>query len=137
MRENFGQSLSTNSPSFKTAKTIINACADAKGKDISVLNVSKIFGIADFFVIVSGRSDRQVQGITNRVMEALEQSGVTPVAIEGFEDGQWVLVDYGDVVVHVFYEPLRERYDLEGLWSSATKLQIEKAKSGDLKLKAA
>ena len=103
---------------------IIDACSEAKGRDISVLRVSQVFDLADYFVIDSGRSDRQVQGISNRVLESLEKIGVKPNSMEGFEEGQWVLLDIGDVIVHVFYEPLRRHYDIESLWRRAKKLEI-------------
>jgi ribosome-associated protein len=103
---------------------IINACADAKGKDIAVLDVSKVFGLADYFIVVSGRSDRQVQGISNKVVDSLSRLGVHPAAREGLDEGQWVLLDYGDVIVHVFYEPARDHYDVESLWTKARRLEV-------------
>ena len=109
------------------AKTVVQmavqACEEAKGKDIAVLDVKKISDVADYFVVVSGRSDRQVQGIINRILDSLPQS-VQPLAIEGLEDGQWVLLDLGDIVIHAFYEPMREYYDIEGLWSRAKKVEF-------------
>lgn len=117
------------------AELVIDACAEANGRDISVLNVTGVFDLADYFVVVSGRSDRQVQGISNRVLEALERSGDKPLAVEGMDDGQWVLIDIGDVVVHVFYEPLRSHYDLESLWRRGKKLDvIRSVESGKLEL---
>jgi ribosome-associated protein len=65
-----------------------------------------------------------VQGITNRVIEELIKSGARPLSVEGYEDGQWVLVDCGDVVVHVFYEENRKFYDLESLWMRAKRVQV-------------
>jgi len=124
MRKNTATALNADSQSLEVVNQIINACADAKGKDISVLEVSEFFGMADYFVVVSGRSDRQVQGIANKTLEALESGGITPVSLEGMETGHWVLIDTGDVIVHVFYEPVREHYDLESLWSKARKLSI-------------
>ena len=117
-----GKSREAGSGAMQTAQKIVGACADAKGKDITVLNVSKIFDLADCFVIVSGRSDRQVQGIANKIVEKLGEAGMRPLAVEGLEKGHWVLMDFGDVVAHVFYEPMRRHYDLEGLWIRAEKL---------------
>ncbi|MBX7138886.1 MAG: ribosome silencing factor [Oligoflexia bacterium] len=117
---------------------IINACSDAKGKDILVLDVRKVSDMAQYFVLVSGRSDRQVQGIANKALEALAQHGYHPDSIEGLEEGHWVLCDLGDVVLHVFYEATRQHYDLEGLWFRAGRLQIETQKSGSaIEFKAA
>lgn len=105
---------------------IINACADAKGKETVVLDVAKIFDLADYFIVVSGRSDRQVQGIANKVITTLAEHGMHPSSIEGLEEAQWVLLDYGDVILHVFYEQTREYYDIEGLWAQAPRLDIRK-----------
>jgi ribosome-associated protein len=111
---------------YKIASAVINACVEAKGRDISVLDVSKIFSLSDYFVIVSGRSDRQVQGITNKILTCLEESGLTPFSVEGEEKAHWVLLDYGEVVVHVFYEPVRVFYDLDSLWSHSRKVDLTK-----------
>ncbi|MCO6430418.1 MAG: ribosome silencing factor [Deltaproteobacteria bacterium] len=109
---------------------IIKACGEAKGKDTVLLDVSKISDIAQYFVIVSGRSDRQVQGISNKIIQSITEMGIAPTSVEGLEEGQWVLMDTGDVVVHVFYEPTREYYDLEGLWASAKRLEVGSKNGG-------
>jgi ribosome-associated protein len=75
-------------------------------------------------VICTGRSDRQVQGIAQAVDERLRQDGQRAGAIEGMTRGQWVLMDYTDVIVHVFYKPVREFYDLERLWAHAPRVQL-------------
>ncbi|MFM1848142.1 MAG: ribosome silencing factor [Pseudomonadota bacterium] len=126
MKENVAKALKETIKLSKLAKEIIAACEEAKGKDLTVLDVSKAFGLVDNFIIVSGRSDRQVQGITNRIIDAVEKSGQKPISVEGFEEGQWVLIDCADVVVHVFYEPVREHYDLESLWMNAQKVELKK-----------
>lgn len=126
MKENLAKLIEHTTQSVEVTRDIINACMEAKGKDISVLDVSKIFGASDYFIVVSGRSDRQVQGISNRVLEALEKHGIKPTSIEGFEEGQWVLIDCGDVVAHIFYEPVRSHYDLENLWFKAPRLDLRK-----------
>ena len=105
---------------------VVNACAETKGQDITVLDVSRVFSLSDYFVLVSGRSDRQVQGISHKILTALEQRSVTPFSVEGLEKAHWVLIDCGEFVVHVFYEPLRLHYDLESLWNGARKLDIAK-----------
>ena len=103
---------------------VVQGCSDAKGRNIKVLNVSKVFGLASYFVIVSGRSDRQAQGICNRVIDTLAEHDVEPISVDGMEDGQWVLADLGDVMMHVFYEPVREYYNLEGLWATAERIEF-------------
>ena len=119
-------------------KEIINACADANGQDIRVLDVSESLGLADYFVVVSGRSDRQVLGITTRALEVMEKNHIEAVSLEGVEQGHWVLADFGDIILHVFYEPVRQHYDIEGLWSQAKKLEVVNQKRGaQLELRAA
>jgi len=109
---------------YNLAKLAVRACLEAKGSNISVLDVSEVFSLADYFVIVSGRSDRQVQGICNRITEQLQRSGEKPHLVEGFDNGHWILMDYGDVIIHVFYEQARAEYDIEGLWMKANKLNL-------------
>ena len=111
------------------ANHVINACADAKGENIVVLDVSKISDLAKYFIIVSGRSDRQVQGLANRICLTLDQSQVKSFSIEGLQQGHWVLIDCDDVVVHVFYEPIRAHYDLESLWIKAKRVELKARKT--------
>lgn len=115
-----------NLSSNQLVRHIVNSCADAKGRDIVVLDVSKNFDVASYFVIVSGRSDRQVQGISNRILHDLDTAGYKPFSTNGLDQGHWVLLDCDDVIVHVFYEPLREHYNLEGLWTAARRVNVEK-----------
>jgi ribosome-associated protein len=124
MKDNLALVVKDEADSLSIVKRVVSACEEVKGKDLSVLDVRSLSDFADFFVIVSGRSDRQVQGITNRVIEELIKSGARPMSVEGYEDGQWVLVDCGDVVVHVFYEENRKFYDLESLWMRAKRVSV-------------
>jgi ribosome-associated protein len=124
MKNNLAYAVKEDAESLRIVKRVVGGCEDVKGKDISVLDVRSLSDVADYFVIASGRSDRQVQGITNRVVEELYHAGARPLAVEGYEDGQWVIIDCGDVVVHVFYEPMREHYDLESLWMKAKRLEM-------------
>ena len=104
---------------WERAVLCAEAALDKKGTDLVVLDVREHTSIADYFVIVSGRSDTQVRSIAEHVEEVCRKSGYRPLAVEGLRHGQWVLLDFGDVVVHVFYAPVREFYDLERLWSEA------------------
>ena len=97
---------------------------DKKAYDLVVLETARHTSIADYFVICSGRSDTQVQAIVDTVRDHLESLGVKPLAVEGHERGQWALVDFGDVVVHVFYVPVRRFYDLERLWAKAPRVEL-------------
>jgi ribosome-associated protein len=114
-----------NDSSLDLALKILNCCSEAKGKDLTLLDVSTVFDLASFFIIVSARSDRQVQGISNRILATLaDQEQINPISRDGYEEGHWVLMDYGDVIVHIFYEPLREHYDLERLWKNAKSVPL-------------
>ena len=97
---------------------------DKKAYDLVVLDVSKLTSVADYFVICTGRSDTQVRAIAQHVEESLDDEEIRPLATEGFPRGQWVLMDYGDVVVHIFYQPIRAFYDLEGLWMRAPRVRL-------------
>ncbi|MDZ4785658.1 MAG: ribosome silencing factor [bacterium] len=102
----------------------VNACSDAKAKDPLALNVKYVTDIAEYFIVMSGRSDRHAQGIANKVIDQMAKLGFEPDSIEGFETGHWILLDFDEIVVHVFYEPIRAKYDLEGLWSQAKILDL-------------
>jgi ribosome-associated protein len=103
--------------------------ADAKkGDDIVVLDVGDIIGIVDSFVITSASNTRLVRTIVEEVQRQVhDQAGIKPRAVEGLDDYSWVLLDYGDVVVHVFLTETREFYSLERLWSDAARVQWEAA----------
>jgi len=88
------------------------------------LEVREITSIADYFIICSGRSDRQVQSIAQGIEENLGPMGIRPLSVEGMSRGQWVLMDFADVIVQIFYQPVREFYDLEGLWSHAPRVEL-------------
>jgi ribosome-associated protein len=96
-----------------------------KGLDVVVLTVKELCSFADYFVIVSGTSRRQVLALTQNLQEDLAQAGAKPLGVEGVTEGLWVLLDYNAVVIHLFYQPLREFYNLEGLWAEAPKLELE------------
>ena len=92
-----------------------------KGLEPVVLEVKGACSFADYFLICSGTSRRHVSALAQRLEEALGQAGVKPLGVEGLQEGLWVLMDYNDVVVHIFSQELRAFYDLEGLWAEAPK----------------
>jgi ribosome-associated protein len=92
---------------------------------VILLDVSELSSFADYFVICSGRSSRQVQGIADHLEENLQSLGIKPQGVEGRREGHWILMDYGDVIVHIFYEATRRFYDLESLWSEARSVPLE------------
>ncbi|MEK6705250.1 MAG: ribosome silencing factor [Bdellovibrionota bacterium] len=100
------------------------AAIDKKAENLKVLDLSELSAFTDYFVICSGTSDRQVKAIADSVEKAMESVGYNALSTEGYTDGRWVLIDFGDVVVHVFLDALREYYDLETLWADAPKISI-------------
>ena len=102
----------------------VNASLQRKAKDLIILNVKEFSSIADYFIICSGTSDRQVQAIAASIHENLKEYGILPLGIEGERIGKWVLMDYEDVIIHIFYEPIREFYDIERLWSDVPCMEV-------------
>jgi ribosome-associated protein len=104
------------------AHRVADLVLDRKASDVVVLDVRGIASYADYVVIASGESDRQVTAMAEHVQTRLkEENGVRPIGAEGAETGHWVLLDFGDVVAHLFYDEVRAHYDLEGLWADAPK----------------
>ena len=101
----------------------IEAVTKRKALDLVVLDVHNLTSIADIFIICSGRSNRQVNAIADAIVVHLKKHNIRPISVEGTGEGHWVLLDYGDVVIHVFYEPVREFFDLEGLWVDAKRIE--------------
>ncbi len=98
---------------------------DKKALRVRVLNVRGLSSLTDYLVIASGQSDRQVQAIAESVRVGLKlNNDLPPLAMEGANEGRWVLLDYGDVMVHVFHEPVRDYYDLDGLWREAVEVPV-------------
>jgi ribosome-associated protein len=94
--------------------------AEAKqAKDIKVLDLRDVTSFADFFVIASGANARQIQAITDEVETQLKELGEYPLSVEGYQNAEWVLLDYGDYLIHIFTEKARQYYDLERLWRDA------------------
>ena len=114
----------TSSSSKEKAFLCARALLDRKAIDLVILEVKDLSSFTDYFLICSGNSDRQVQAIATHVEEKLRKEGLRPFGTEGKREGRWILLDYGDVVVHVFYHPVREFYDLERLWSEAPRLEL-------------
>ena len=102
----------------------IQACLDKKAEELSILEMEKGSGaFTDYFVLCSGTNPRQVQAIADEVELRLKTAGVRPAHVEGYKQGEWILVDYVDFIVHVFSEKARKYYDLERLWKTAKRLE--------------
>jgi ribosome-associated protein len=102
--------------------TALLACENKKAEDVAVLQMDKNASFTDYFVIASGSNPRQIQAISDEVEERLAQAGLRPTHTEGYQQAEWVLLDYVDFVVHVFSPSARKFYDLERLWKSAKRL---------------
>lgn len=98
---------------------------DKKADRVVVLNIGKLSSVADYLLICSGASDRQVQAIAYSIEEGLKKKKMRPLSMEGIREGHWALIDYGDVIAHIFFEPVREFYNLEGLWPEADRIEVE------------
>lgn len=105
-------------PSLKTV--ITDALADMKALQVKLLDVRGLTDIADFMVIASGTSDRHVRSVAQRVVEKVKEAGFRPLGVEGQQDGDWVLIDLSEVIVHVMLPRVREFYGLEKLWDTGT-----------------
>ena len=119
-----GRSRSRRSPAAAALELAVQAIQDRKGVDGVVLDLRNLSDAADYFLVVSGTSDTHVRAIAENVVEALGRQGIRPYAVEGLPQGRWALIDYVDLVVHVFHPSLRAFYQLEGLWGDAPRQEL-------------
>ncbi len=111
--------------SLQRALLAVSAALDKKGLEPTLLDLSQENSYTDYLLIVSAQSDRAVRAIADNVIEVLGNGSVVPLGVEGRREGRWALVDFGDVVVHVFHHPLREFYDIEGLWVDVRRVPLQ------------
>ena len=109
------------------AARVVEAALSRKAEDLVALDVRALTSFADTFVLATGASDRQVRAIADSVREAFEAAGGRVLGVEGLEEARWVLLDLGDVIVHVFQPEVRRYYDLDRLWSDAPPIDLEAA----------
>ncbi len=109
----------------------LNAAIEKKALDPVLLELkgTGTTSFTDYFLLCSGKSDRQVQAIAKGIEEALKKKGIRPLGEEGTTEGRWILIDYEDVVIHIFLEPVRKFYDLEGLWIDAPRIDLQEGGS--------
>lgn len=107
-------------------KLAVTALEDKKAVDIRVLDIEKISTIADYFIIASGANRNQVQAMADQVEETLGKAGFELKSVEGYRNANWILLDYGDVVLHIFDEENRLFYDLERIWRDGTQVELDK-----------
>lgn len=112
----------------ETARLAAGAARDMKAAGVVIIEVSGLIDYADYFVIASGRSTRQSKSIAENVLRVVGAAGKKILGLEGERDGNWILIDWGDVVVHVFHQPVREFYELEHLWGDAPRISLSDQK---------
>ena len=105
-------------------KQLAEAAAEMKAQDLVALDVHALTSFADAFLLATGTSDRHVRSVASAVLEASAELGRSPLGVEGFDEGRWVLIDLNEVVVHIFQEEVREYYDLERLWGDAPAIEV-------------
>ena len=110
---------------FEKARLCLEIIRERKAIDPILMEVGRLTSFTDYFLVASGNSSRQVQAISQHMARRLREEGFRPLGVEGEQEGHWVLMDYGDVVIHIFYQPVREFYDLEGLWTEAPRVDHE------------
>jgi ribosome-associated protein len=111
----------TDAPTWLTA---VRAAESKKAYDVRVLDLKEVTSFTDYFVICSGANQRQIQAISDAVGEELAKRGERPLNVEGYDHAEWILADYGDLIIHVFSDRAREFYDLERLWRHARNVEI-------------
>ena len=115
---------STPMPTKDLALACARAAIDKKANHSLIYEVAKLGAFTDYFLITSGSNERQVQAISDEIFRVSKEKGIPSPRIEGYEEGRWVLLDFGDIVVHIFHDYIREFYDLESLWGEAPRLPI-------------
>jgi len=106
------------------ARLCLKIIKERKALTPVMFELGKLTSLTDYFLIASGNSSRQVQAIARHLTRRMREEGFRAYGVEGEREGHWVLMDYGDVVIHIFYEPVREVYDLEGLWIEAPRIDL-------------
>jgi ribosome-associated protein len=115
MTENFDQDIIP----------FIKAVTSKKAMDVVALDVQNLTSYTDYLIVAGGASTRQVSALAENIKKEILQVGIKPLSIEGLKEGQWVLMDYGNVIIHIFIEETRAFYDIEGLWADAKKISID------------
>lgn len=110
--------------SKKMAKMAVDALEDRKGEEVHVIDISEISTLADYFVIASGTNINQVQALADNVQEVLGRAGYMTKNVEGYDTGKWILLDFGDIIVHVFDSENRLFYDLERIWRDGKRIEV-------------
>ena len=108
----------------KIALSLAEAASDKKAENIVILKMTKLSDFADYFIICSADSDRGVKTIVENIVEKCKELGTKVLGVEGLKESRWVLIDAGDIIVHVFHEPIRNEFDIESLWNEAPRVKL-------------
>lgn len=117
---------------LEIAQMAATLASEKKAEEVLILDVNGVCGYADYFVIASAPSERQSMAIARTVDDGLRRGGIKPMSVEGMRQGNWVLIDLGDVVVHCFLSGAREYYDLEGFWTDGKRVAVDESAGGEL-----
>lgn len=107
-------------------KIAVEALDSKRAEDIQVLGIKDLTIIADYFIIANGNSNTQTKALADEIEFKLKEKGITPARVEGYQGGNWIILDYSDIVIHVFYKETRNFYTLERLWSDAEQIDVSK-----------
>ena len=111
--------------SRKMAKLAVEALDDKKAEDITIIDISEVSVLADYFIIADGNNKNQVQAMVDNVQEELFKAGYEMKQMEGYREGNWILLDFGDIIIHIFDKENRLFYDLERIWKDGKEVSIE------------
>ena len=114
---------------LEVARTIVDALEEKKGEDILLMDLQGVAPFTDYFVICTGTSNRMLKALIHAAMDEVREKHSLKTRVEGTEVDGWILADFGDVVLHLFYGPVRQMYDLESLWIDAQRLETERLKA--------
>lgn len=120
-----GKGINMNENSLKMAKLAIDALEDKKAEDIKIIDISEVSVLADYFIIAGGNNHSQIQALCNNVEEKLGREGHPVKQIEGYDTANWILMDFGDVIIHIFDKENRLLYDLERIWRDGKLIEKE------------
>lgn len=119
----------TDNKTKEFAVLAVEALEDKKGEDISIIDISEVSVIADYFIIAGGNNKSQIQALSDAVDEKLGRAGLPLKQIEGYNNANWILLDFGDIIVHIFDKENRLFYDLERIWRDGKRIEVNKLKN--------